>query len=174
MNDSQQPTTKPETEHETNGMKTVRSLQEYVLSRLSNREQLEELTGVLGFQTLRNYRKSSEANREAEDRAVRRHLDRATESSSKDLDLAGDDMANENIVLGGIHNPPAVVYPPSTNGILPTLAAAALAAGIPLAGIAGYLYSQSDSNDRPSFTDRDVKIGLGKLDEDSHKDKDEE
>ena len=171
MSDLRQPTTSEETTTQTTTdtdcmdcMDRVQSLREHLLRTLSNREQLEELTGVLGFQALKNYRKSSEANREAEERAVRRQIDDASGSDSTDRDLTGDDMANENIVLGGIHNPPAVVYPPDRGNLLPSLAAAALAAGIPLAGLAGYMYSQADA-DRPGYEDRETSIGLGKLED---------
>ena len=170
MSDLRQPTTSEETTTQTTTTDTdcmdrAQSLREHLLRTLSNREQLEELTGVLGFQALKNYRKSSEANREAEERAVRRQIDSASGSDSTDRDLTGgEDMANENIVLGGIHNPPAVVYPPDRGNLLPSLAAAALAAGIPLAGLAGYMYSQADA-DRPGYEDRETSIGLGKLED---------
>jgi len=158
MNDS------PTTETETLTPKQARNLEDLLLDRLSNREQLEELTGVLGWKSLNNYRKSSEANREAEDRAVRRQFDQSG-SDSKDVDLEGDNVGTENIVLGGIHNPPAInnVYPPQSS-ILPAILGAAVAIGVPLAGVGGYLMSQKPEVVQPG-EDQSVKIGLGRIED---------
>ena len=123
--------------------------------RALTREQLEQWTGVIGNQMLSAFRKSNVANREAEDRASRRQFDAMSGGDSKDVDLESD--MGDNVVLGGIHHPPAVVYPPQKSSVLPMLAAALLGAGIPLAAVAGYLYSQ-----QPEFSDQNISIGLGK------------
>ena len=123
--------------------------------RALTREQLEQWTGVIGNQMLSAFRKSNVANREAEDRASRRQFDQMAGSDSTDVDLESD--MGDNVVLGGIHHPPAVVYPPQKSSVLPMLAAALLGAGIPLAAVAGYLYSQ-----QPEFSDQNISIGLGK------------
>lgn len=138
-------------------MKPVPTMQDLRIQRALTREQLEQWSGVIGNQMLSAFRKSNVANREAEDRAARRQFDQMSGGDSKDVDLEGD--MGDNVVLGGIHHPPAVVYPPQKSSALPMIAAALLGAGIPIAGAAGYLYSQQQ---QPEFQDQNISIGLGK------------
>ena len=134
------------------------------------REQLEQLTGVLGWLGLSRHAKASSANREAEDRAARRVFDKTGGADSTDRDLGKDDMSDQ-IVLGGIHQPqpPAVIYPPAVpqkEGLGP-LASALMAMAIPAAGAAGYIYQQEQKSEpvvaQPA-EDESVRIRLGSID----------
>ena len=136
------------------------------------REQLEQLTGVLGWLGLSRHAKASSANREAEDRAARRVFDEAGGADSTDRDLGKDDMSDQ-IVLGGIHqpHPPAVIYPPAApqkQGLGP-MASALMAMAVPAAGAAGYIYQQEQPDPVPIVTqpveDQSVKIGFGRIDD---------
>jgi len=137
------------------------------------REQMEQLTGVLGWLGLSRHAKASAANREAEDRSARRVFDKTGGSDSTDRDLGKDDMSDQ-IVLGGIHQPqpPAVIYPPAApqkEGLGP-LASALMAMAIPAAGAAGYIYQQQQKSEPvPIVTQpveyQSVKIGLGRIDD---------
>lgn len=133
------------------------NLRDLRMHRLSTREQLEQWTGVVGNQMLSAFRKSNQANREAEDRAARRQFDSLSGSDSTDVDQGGTDVG-DNVVLGGIHNPPAVVYPPHPprQGMSP-IAAALLTALVAAGGAYLYQQQQSDPSD-----DTSIRIGLGK------------
>jgi hypothetical protein len=143
------------------------NLRNQLLQRLSMREQMEQLTGVLGWLGLSRHAKASAANREAEDRSARRVFDKTGGSDSTDRDLGKDDMSDQ-IVLGGIHQPqpPAVIttYPPK-EGLGP-LASALMAMAIPAAGAAGYIYQQEQKSEpvvaQPA-EDESVRIRLGSI-----------
>ena len=132
------------------------------------REQMEQLTGVLGWLGISRHAKASAANREAEDRAARRVFDKTGGADSTDRDLGKDDMSDQ-IVLGGIHQPqpPAVIYPPAAQreGLGP-LASALMAMSIPAAGAAGYIYQQEQKSEpvvaQPA-EDESVRIRLGSI-----------
>jgi len=134
------------------------NLHDLRMDRLTTREQLEQWTGVTGNQMLAAFRKSNQANREAEDRAARRQFDSLSGSDSTDVDQKGGADVGDNVVLGGIHNPPAVVYPPHPprQGMSP-IAAALLTALVAAGGAYLYQQNQSDPSD-----DTSIRIGLGK------------
>jgi len=141
------------------------TLREQLLNRLATREQIEQWTGLIGNLMLSKYRKAGEKNREAEDAAVRQKLYGETEDSASGAVTGGAEMG-DNVVLGGIHHPPAqpaVIYPPQPppKQGLGTLPAVLLGAAIPAAAVAGYLW-QENYDDRLTGDDTSISIGLGK------------
>lgn len=145
---------------------------ELLLKRATEREEIEQWTAVTGMQALRHHQRMSEANQEAENRAGRRAFDQVGGSDSADLDIeGGDNMGTESVVLGGIHHPPSVNYPPPPpkDGLGP-IATTFLSLAVPAAGLAGYMYSQDKQEPVPAVQpvpgeDDTVRIVLGKIDD---------
>lgn len=122
-------------------------------------QQLAELTAVRDLQAIA---KETQRNREAESAAVRRSL------WGDNTVAETDDMGTT--ILGDINQPPAVVYPPAPQGqnqLGMLLLTAAMAAGIPTAGLVGYALSNRQpapivTPDRSGYEDESVSISLGK------------
>ena len=115
-----------------------------------SRWKLETLTGMIGVRSLLRHNKMSEANQEAENRWTRKKV------WGEDTKPADDEMGD--IILGdNIHPAPVVVQGGGTDWVK-LLAVAGMAAGIPLAGIAGYLLSQREPAESTTI-ERDYQIG---------------
>ncbi len=126
------------------------------------RGKLELLTGLLGFQALQNHQRMSEANQEAENQATRKRVWGSDDGSTlKD----GGDMGNT--ILGDVTPAPVVVAGQNGHGLGTLLAAAALGSGIPLAGVGGYMLSQSKAEPAPVVApaDESVDLGLGRIED---------
>lgn len=127
---------------------------------------LQLWTGVIGNQRLQHENDATRKNREAEEAHVRKNVWGYT-----DPEQSEDDMGHT--ILGDINNPAPVVYPPPQASVLPALAAAALGALVPAAGIGGYLLSQgvhrSGSQTEPTpataHDDESVNLGLGRIED---------
>jgi hypothetical protein len=109
------------------------------------RWKLETLTGMIGIHSLLKHKQMSEANQEAENRWARKNV------WGENVAAEGDDMGD--IILGDNVHPAPVIVTGGGNEILKLLAVAGIAAGIPLAGIAGYLLSQKDTTQPPNTTE---------------------
>jgi len=127
------------------------------------KSKLELLTNLLGIDALRNHQRMSEANQEAENKAARR----AAWGDTSDRDVLQDDDMTQTI-LGDVTNPTPIVVAGQSGGggsLLPLLAGALLGGSIPLAGVAGWLYSQAN-NPPPVVApndDESVRLGLERL-----------
>lgn len=105
-----------------------------------SRWKLESLTGLLGIRSLQAHQHQSELNQRAENEHVRRSVWGFDEKANQ-----GDDMQSQTI-LGDHHithpTPIVIAGQQSGSGIGKTLAAVAIGALIPAAGVGGYLASQ--------------------------------
>ena len=93
-------------------------------------------------------------NREAEESYVRQKVWGADES-------AGDDVNTQNF-MGDV----TISQSPQQKSLAPLLLAAALAGGVPAAGVgaaAAYFSNRPTQTTAPDFTDSTVSIGLGRL-----------
>jgi hypothetical protein len=121
------------------------------------RWKLETLTGMIGIHSLMSHKRMSEANQEAENRWTRKNV------WGEDTKPADDEMGD--IILGDNIHPAPVVVQGGGNDLAKLLAVAGMAAGIPLAGIAGYLLSQKPapqpvvSEPETTTIERDYQIG---------------
>ena len=100
----------------------------------------------------------SEANQEAENQAVRKQQ---WGVDSPDVLKGGDDMGDT--ILGDVTHPTQVIADKGSK-LAPLLLAAALGAGVPAAGVAGYLWSQAQKPDLAQ-SDESVDLGLGKIED---------
>lgn len=126
-----------------------------------SRWKLETLTGMIGIHSLVNHKRMSEANQEAENRWARKNV------WGQEMAASDDEMGD--IILGDNIHPAPVIVQGGGNDIIKMLAVAGMAAGIPLAGIAGYLLSQKP--DPPAAVEpvnttieRDYQIGEVSID----------
>lgn len=100
---------------------------------------------MIGIHSLLKHKQMSEANQEAENRWAQKNV------WGENVASEGDDMGD--IILGDNVHPAPVIVTGGGNEILKLLAVAGMAAGIPLAGIAGYLLSQKDAKLPPNTTE---------------------
>jgi hypothetical protein len=126
------------------------------------REKLEEWTATLGINALKKHQQRTDRNLDAEDAAVR--------AQAWDTETGSDDQEEglvDTTILGDVTNPTPVVISQSGNKLGPLIAAALLGAGIPLAGVAGYLLSQSQATPVPAVeqSDESVDLGLGRIED---------
>lgn len=128
-----------------------------------SRWKLETLTGLLAYRGASHHQREQQKNVEAENKRVRKEL-WGDEGNAAE----GDDMGNT--ILGDYHPPQVIVAGGQQSSGLGQLLGAALAGasllGIPGAGIAGYLYSKSQSEPaKPNTTiiERSEDLGLGLL-----------
>ena len=92
---------------------------------------------MIGIQSLLKHKQMSQANQEAENRWARKNVWGET------VRPEGEEMGD--IILGDNVHPAPVIVTGGGSEILKLLAVAGMAAGIPMAGIAGYLLSQKDA-----------------------------
>ena len=115
---------------------------------------LTQLSRLLGWKHLKAHSQHQQQNLDTQAKAYRRQF-LGDDKQVQGKDFAEDNDMREQIVLGDINNPAPVVITQSSGGneILKLLAVAGMAAGIPLAGIAGYLLSQKDTKQPPNTTE---------------------
>ena len=137
------------------------------------RWKLEALTGLIGVRSMERMMDINHANLEAEGRWARRTLygqqSNQETANPKGPDDDGDDMANTT-VLGDITPTPVVVNNPPQNNVGSLLLTALMAAGIPTAGLAGYMLAKPQQQaiapavDK-GYDDETVTIGLGRIED---------
>jgi len=100
----------------------------------------------------------SEANQEAENRSVRKHV---WGVDSPDVLQDTDEMGDT--ILGNVTTHPTQVVDKSSK-LAPLVLAAVLGAGLPAAGVAGYLLSKVN---QPGVAqpDESVNLGLGRIED---------
>ena len=107
------------------------------------RGKVKTLTGVLAMKWLNNHRTMSERNQEAENRHIRRTVWGETDQQQAAA-AGGEGMGH--IVLGDVIHPAPIVVQsppsPSGGGLVKTLAALAIGAAFPAAGIGGFLLNK--------------------------------
>lgn len=118
------------------------------------------------MQDLEDASEERRKNREAESAFARRQWgsDPAAGSES-DTD---DDM--RQTILGDVNHPAPIMVPQPKSSIGPALLAGLLAAGIPTAGLLGYLLARQSAApsaeiDEAAFDDESVSIGLGRIED---------
>jgi hypothetical protein len=124
---------------------------------------------------LRNHERRQQKNLEAEESAVRSKLWGSSEMPANGSASESDEDMGDRFILGdnNIHPTPIVIPPqPQSSGLGKVLAGAALGAsllGIPGAGVAGYLLSQSLKNPPVSQAqpteDKSLDLGLLRIDD---------
>jgi hypothetical protein len=133
-----------------------------------SRWKLETLSGLLAYRSANHHQKEREKNIEAENKRVRKEL------WTDECERSGEDMGHT--ILGDYHPPQVVVAGGQQgSGIGKVLAGAALGAsllGVPGAGIAGYLFSQMQSQKPATVTTspatnegETVDLGLKKIED---------
>lgn len=124
---------------------------------------LTQLSRVLGWKHLKAHSQHQQQNLDTQAKVYRRQF-LGDDEKVQGNDIAEDDDMREQIVLGDINNPAPVVITQSGGGndLLKLLAVAGMAAGIPLAGIAGYLLNkpaQPTPAVESTSTEKDYEIG---------------
>lgn len=123
---------------------------------------LNLLTGVIGAENIKRESDQHFKNREAEEAYVRRTAWGSTGEESK-----SENEGMRDTVLGDIIHPTPVVMPQQQqSSLLPAVLGAMLGAGVPLAGLAGYMLNRPATQaEAPAFDDESVNVGLGKLED---------
>ena len=140
-----------------------KSVQSETINHWSRMAKLKAWAGVIAARALQDHQAEQLKNQQAENAFVR-----TTAWGAKDGE-EGEDMAGGHTFLGDVVQQPSPIIMPGNAGsdLLKLILVGALAAGVPGAGIAGYLLSQQSSTPTPpiSVDSETVDIGLGKIED---------